>query len=44
LWRRPQPAGLAAPRRALQDAWVRDIAANLTFPDDGAAGASTQQQ
>jgi protein gp37 len=35
---------VSAPDRELQDAWVRDIAANLTFPDDGAADASTQEQ
>jgi len=35
---------VSAPDRELQDAWVRDLAANLTFPDDGAADASTQQQ
>ena len=35
---------VSAPDRQLQDAWVRNIAATLTFPDDGTANASTQQQ
>jgi hypothetical protein len=33
-----------APDRALQDAWIRAIATNFTFSDDGTANASTQQQ
>jgi hypothetical protein len=35
---------VSAPDRELQDAWVRDLAATLTFPDAGAADASLQQQ
>ena len=35
---------VSVPSRDLQDAWVRDIAATLTFPDDGTAYDSTQQQ
>jgi hypothetical protein len=33
-----------APDRELQDAWVRDIAATLTFPEAGVPGDSVQQQ
>jgi len=34
---------VSAPDHIFHDEWVRDIAANLTFPADGAADASTQQ-
>jgi hypothetical protein len=35
---------VSAPDHIFHDEWVHDIAANLIFPDDGAADASTQQQ
>ena len=35
---------VSAPDHELQDAWIRDLAATLTFPPAGAAAASLQQQ
>ena len=34
---------VSAPDRELQDLWVREIAADLTFPDDGPTSAATPQ-
>jgi hypothetical protein len=33
---------VSAPDRDLQDAWVRDLATTLAFPDDGPDSASSQ--
>jgi hypothetical protein len=46
FWRDGQvyQLSVSAPDRDLQDQWIRQIAATLTFPDDGTANASTQQQ
>jgi len=35
---------VSAPDRVLQGEGARDIAANLTFPDDGPGGASARHQ
>ena len=47
-WFGPQrvslPAFVSAPDRALQDAWVREFVANLTFSAVGPPSASTPQQ
>ncbi len=45
LWNRtPHQQTVSAPDRVLQGEGARDIAANLTFPDDGPGGASARHQ